>query len=387
MSKLLKERIIYLTSIALGILTIAFLFVPFMSSVSSVKTSNTQSSFVLFIYNGFDIIFNIDPAGGYEIEGIMRLLLVITGLAALASIAWGGLAFYTNYKNPEKFFGKKFFILFQLIYVACVFCTIIVLINFVNTINTQDDPIASYSLSKFACETNMKISAYPCIFMLGGIGLVGLLGTCVFSAKAQDNSLVLPYKRREIISSLITIVACVLVIFIPLFTFVYNTNYINTNASNIFTFALGSGGDLTHRYTLVTGYDMFYLSGGGFVGYIKLLYYFMLFIGIAGIAYNIAFLLGALKLIHFNFNRKLNNLVNIALSVCGVMITVGCVALCIGVNFQLDRNWETYSFIHDLSTIWSEGHFTYSYPLAGAFVVLYPLASYVGVRLVNDYLD
>jgi hypothetical protein len=386
MSKLLKERIIYITSIALGVLTIALLFVPFMSSWISVTTNGVTAP-KEFIYNGFDIIFNIDPTGGYEIEGIMRLLLVITGLAALASLAWGGLALYNNIKNPEKFFGKKFFILFQLIYVACVFCNIIVLVNFVNAINTSDDPISGYSLCLFACVTGSQISAFPCIFIIAGFGLVAFLVTCVFSAKAQDNSLVLPYKRREVISSIITIVACVLVIFIPLFTFVYNTNHINTNASNIFQFALGSGSDLTSSYVFVNGYDMFYLSGGGFVGYIKLLYYVMLFIGIAGIAYNIAFLLGALKVFHFNFDRKLNNLINVALSVCGVMITVGCVALCIGVNFQLDRNWETYSVINPLQTIWTEGHFTYSYPFAGAFVVLYPLVSYVGVRLVNDYLD
>jgi len=150
MSKLLKERIIYITSIALGVLTIMLLFVPFMSSWISV-TKNGVTAPKEFLYNGFDIIFTIDPTGGYEIEGIMRLLLVVAGLAALASLAWGGLALYNNIKNPEKFFGKKFFILFQLIYVACVFCSIILLVNFVNVINTSDDPIGNYSLCLFAC--------------------------------------------------------------------------------------------------------------------------------------------------------------------------------------------------------------------------------------------
>jgi hypothetical protein len=123
------------------------------------------------------------------------------------------------------------------------------------------------------------------------------------------------------------------------------------------------------------------------VGYIKLLYYVMLFASFVGLAYNVAFLLGATKVLHINLDRKLNNLINIVLSVCGVMIAVGCIAYCIGVNFQLDRNWETYSVISNLSSIWTEGHFTYSYPFAGAFIVLYPLVSYIGVRVVNDYLD
>lgn len=386
MSKLLKERIIYITSIALGVLTIALLFVPFMSSYVY-KTENGVQTAVRVMYSGFNLIFNIDPTGGYEIEGMMRFLAVFLGLAAVASLVWGGLALYTNYKNPEKFFGKKFFILFQLIYVACAFCCLILLLNFVKTINESEDPIGSYSLCLFACITGKEIEAFPCIFILLGIGTVALVGTCIFSGMAQDNSLVLPYKKREIISSIITIVACVLVIFVPLFNFVYNTNYINSHASTIYDAAVGSGSDLTIEYVVVTGYDMFFSSGGGFPGYIKLLYYFMLFIGIAGLVYNVAFLLGALKVLHINLDRKLNNLINVALSVCGVMITVGCVALCIGVNFQLDRNWETYSVINPLQTIWTEGHFTYSYPFAGAFVVLYPLVSYVGVRLVNDYLD
>ena len=130
MSKLLKERIIYITSIALGVLTIALLFVPFMSSYVY-KTENGVQTAVRVMYSGFNLIFNIDPTGGYEIEGMMRFLAVFLGLAAVASLVWGGLALYTNYKNPEKFFGKKFFILFQLIYVACAFCCLILLLNFV----------------------------------------------------------------------------------------------------------------------------------------------------------------------------------------------------------------------------------------------------------------
>lgn len=386
MSKLLKERIIYITSIALGILTIGLLFVPFMSSYIFMTVGDKQEA-TYVLYNGFNILFGIDAKGGYEIEGMMLLLTILLSLAALASLVWGVLAMITNRKNPEKFFGKTFFILFQLIYVACAFCCMLVLVNFVNTINTSDDPISGYSLCLFACDTGNQIAAYPCIFILLGLGVVAFLITCIFSGMAQDNSLVLPYKKREVISSIITIVACVLVFFVPLFTFVYNTNYINSNASTVFESALGSGSDLTGEYVLVNGYDMFHLSGGGFVGYIKLLYYVMLFAAIVGIGYNVAFLLGALKILHINLDRKLNNIVNIVLSVCGVMITVGCVALCIGVNFQLDRNWDTYSVIKDLETIWSSGQFTRSYPLAGAFVVLYPLVTYVGVRVVNDYLD
>ncbi len=386
MSKLLKERIIYITSIALGLLTVAIMFVPFMSSNIYVTKNGVQEA-TQVIYNGYQIMFGLELVGGYEIEGMMLLLTVLTGLAGIATMVWGGLALYNNIKNPEKFFGKKFFILFQLIYVACSFCTTIILINFVNVINTSDDPIGAYSLCLFACNTNMKISAYPCIFIILGMGAVALTLTCIFSGMAQDNSLVLPYKKREVISAIITIVACALVFFIPLFDFVYDTNYINSHASTVFDAALGSGSDLTIEYIVRNGHDMFYLSGGGMVGYIKLLYYFMLFISIIGIVYNIAFILGAFKVLHINLDRKLNNLVNIALSVCGVMIAVGCVAYCVGVNFQLDRNWETYVVIKDLAAIWESGHFTYSYPFAGAFVVLYPLVSYLGVRLTNDYLD
>lgn len=386
MSKLLKERIIYITSIALGILTIAFLFVPFMSSCLNV-TENGVTEPKLFTYSGFNILFNLNLDGGYEIEGMMLLLTIIVAIASLASIVWGGIALYKNIRNPETFSGKKFFILFQLIYLVCAFCCAIILVNFVDTINTVDNAIDDYSLCEFACNTNIKISAYPCIFILLGIGAVALLTTCIFTGMNKDNSLVLPYNKREIISSIITIVACVLVFFIPLFNFVYNTNYINSHAANIYDSVIGSGSDLTNEYELVSGFDILYRSGGGFNGYIKLLYFIMLFASIVGIVYNVAFLLGAFKVLHINLDRKLNNLVNIVLSVCGVMITVGCVALCIGVNFQLDRNWDTYSVIKPLATIWTSGHFTYSYTLAGAFVVLYPLASYLGVRILNSYID
>lgn len=386
MSKLLKERIIYITSIALGLLTVFLLFVPFMSSNVN-KTEDGLTQIVQVVYNGFDVLFGLGVTGGYEIEGMILFLAVILVLAGLASLAWGGLALYNNIKNPEKFFGKKFFILFNLIYVACAFANTIILINFVSTINTYDDPMSGYSLCIFACNAGMKITAYPCIFILLGLGVVAFAITCIFSGMAKDNSLVFPYTRREVISAIITVVACIAVFFIPLFDFVYNTNYLNTNASTAFDAALGSGSDLTIEYTIINGYDMFYHSGGGMAGYIKLLYYFMLFIAIVGLIYNVAFVLGAFKVLHINLDRKINNLINIALSVCGVMIAVGCIAYCIGVNFQLDRNWDTYSVINNLESIWTSGQFTRSYTFAGAYVVLYPLVSYVGVRLVNDYLD
>ena len=386
MSKLLKERIIYITSIVLGLLTIFTLFVPFMSS-NVTETQDGVQQIILTNYNGFNILFSLDVTGGYEIEGMMLLLMVIISIAAIACIVWGGLAMLNNIKNPEKFFGKKFFILFQLIYLGCAFVLAVMLVNFVNTINTSDDPIGSYSLCVFYCVAGTKIEAFPCIFIILGLGLVAFIATCTFSGMAKDNSLVFPYTRREIISSIITVVACIAVFFIPLVNFVYSTNYLNANASTAFDAALGSGADLTIEYTVINGYDMFFRSGGGLTGYIKLLYYFMLFVSYVGIAYNVVFVLGAFKILHINFDRKINNLVNIVLSVCGVMIAVGCIAYCIGVNYQLDRNWETYSVINNLSTIWSEGHFTYSYPFAGAFVVLYPLVSYLGVRVTNDYLD
>ena len=113
MSKLLKERIIYITSIALGLLTVLLLFVPFMSSNITETVDGVQQS-VQTVYNGFGILFSLGVTGGYEIEGMMLLLMVIISVAALASIVWGGLAILNNVKNPEKFFGKKFFILFQL---------------------------------------------------------------------------------------------------------------------------------------------------------------------------------------------------------------------------------------------------------------------------------
>ena len=79
MSKLLKERIIYITSIVLGLLTIFTLFVPFMSSNVLTKTDAGQQS-VLTTYNGFGILFSLGVTGGYEIEGMMLLLMVIYGV-------------------------------------------------------------------------------------------------------------------------------------------------------------------------------------------------------------------------------------------------------------------------------------------------------------------
>ena len=386
MSKLVKERIIYITNIVLGLLTLGFLFVPFVSS-TIYESVNGVTQPTLVVYNGYDILFNLGVTVGNEIEGIMLLLAVVLTLASVASAFLGASALKNNIKNNEKFAGKKIFILLNIVYVFCAFALTLVVLNFVNTINTLDDPITGYSICLFACVTGIKIQYYPCIFMILGLGVLSAFTTCIFSGMAKDNSLVLPYTKREVISSIVTIVACIAVFFLPLFNYVYDTNFLNTNASTAFDSAIASGSDLTVEYNIINGYNMFYFSGGGMSGYIKMFYYAMLFVAIVGLIYNVSFLLGATKLLHINLDRKLNDLINFVLTICGIFICVGCVAYCIGVNYQLDRNWETYSAIRNLASIWAEGHFTYSYTFAGAYIALFPVASLLSVKMLNDYLD
>ncbi len=387
MSKALKERIVYFISMALGVLTLIALFFPFMTITREKIVAGQAPEYYGDTLMGFNMIFNLDCVRGDEAEGLFLVFTIVLALLALASIVWGLLNFLGQRKNPDQVAAKKWFILFQLVYCALTFCMMIGLNNYLDVLNNSENAINKWSIAVFYATSGNLSTAGPCVYILLALGVVALVPTCVLTAMLKDNSLVFPYRRREIITSAITIVACIAVFFLPLFNYYYSTNYINVNAATIYDRVMGNGADLTTEYLLYDGYEIFYFANGGMAGYIKVLFYMMIFVSIATLAYNVFFLLAAFGVFRINFDRKLNNKANLALMVMGIMIFVGCLAYCYGVNFQLDRNWETYSRIFDLQSIWTVGQFPRSYISAGAIVALYPIASYLAVRFLNEYPD
>lgn len=388
MSKLLKEKIIYIIAMALGVLTIGFFFIPYMTVVAKeVDEITKQIIYTPTVLNGWTVMFGgIDCVNGGEAEGIFLVLTCVVGLAAIANLVLGFLCFMAAKKNPEAKIGKKWFIILQLIYMAVVFTMTIALDKYLLFINDSKLPVKGWSVFAFYAETGVLSEGGLCLYFLMGISTIALIASAILTGMVKDNSLVLPYKRREIISSIITIVACVAVFFITVFDYYYSTIYINKNIESIYEIAQNNGGDPTNQYVLYSGYDLYYLSSGGLAGYIRLFFYLMQFVAIMGIAYNVVFLLGAFGVLRINFDRKINNVVNIALMVMGIMIFVGCAAYCYGVNFQLDSNWAANATQKPLATIWGD-QFPRSYILAGPIVCLYPIASFFGVYSLNNFLD
>ena len=388
MSKLLKEKIIYIIAMALGVLTIAFFFIPYMTVVSKeVDEISKQIIYTPLALNGWTVMFGgLDCVNGNEAEGLFLVLTCVVGLAAIANFVLGFLYYLAAKKNPDAKLGKKWFIILQLIYMAVTFTMCIALDKYLLYINNSQLPVKGWSVFAFYAETGVLAEGGPCLYFLMGVSTIALIASAILAGMVKDNSLVLPYKRREIIASFITIIACIAVFFITVFEYYYTTVYINSSIESIYEFAQNAGGDPTYKYNLYSGYDIYYLSSGGLPGYIRLFFYLMQFVAIMGIAYNIVFLLGAFGVLRINFDRKINNTINLALMVMGIMIFVGCVAYCYGVNYQLDSNWAANATQKPLHTIW-DGQFPRSYILAGPIVCLYPIASFFGVYSANNFLD
>lgn len=388
MSKLLKERIIYIIAMALGVLTIGFFFIPYMTVV--VKEVDEVTKTIIYtptVLTGWTVMFGgIDCVNGNEAEGIFLVLTCIVALAAVANLVLGILYFLASIKNPDAKLGKKWFIILQLIYMAATFVMLVALDKYISFINGSQLPIKGWSVFAFYAETGVLSQSGLCLYFLMGLSTLVFITTAILTGMVKDNLLVLPYKNREIISSIITIVACVAVFFITVFDYYYSTIYINKNIESIYEYAQSTGGDPTHQYVLYSGYDLYCRSAGGLEGYIRIFFYLMQFVAIMGIAYNVVFLLGAFGVLRINFDRKINNTINLALMIMGIMIFVGCVAYCYGVNYQLDSNWTANATQKPLSTIWGD-QFPRSYILAGPIVCLYPIASFFGVYYANNFLD
>ena len=388
MSKLLKEKIIYIIGMALGLLTLAFFFIPYMTVVTKeVDEVTKQIIYTPTVLNGWAVMFGgIDCINGNEAEGIFLVLTCVVALASVANLVLGLLCYLAAKKNPDAKIGKKWFIILQLIYLAVAFTMTIALDKYLLFINGSQLPVKGWSVFAFYAETGVLSAGGPCLYFLIGASTIAVIASSILAGMVKDNSLVLPYKRREIIASFITIVACIAVFFITVFDYYYSTIYINQNIESIYEFAKSNGGDPTFKYNLYSGYDIYYLASGGLQGYIRLFFYLMQFVAIMGIAYNVVFLLGAFGVLRINFDRKINNTINLALMIMGVMIFVGCVAYCYGVNYQLDSNWAANATQKPLSTIWGD-QFPRSYILAGPIVCLYPIASFFGVYTANNFLD
>ena len=389
MSKQLKERIIYIISMALGLLVIASLFFPFVTVSKTITDSYGAITMHSEVISGFKMVFvgMLEYCkAGREAEALFVVFSILCFGLALASIALGFLFLRGSKKNPEKVYPKKWFIIFQLVMTALSFVMILSVNNYVDYLNTKEGASGGWSHFETYFTTGIYSKVGPCSYIMCILSAIGLVGTSVFTGMAKDNSLVFPYKRREIISACITIVACALVFFLPLFDFYYTTAYLNDNASTIYTITSSLGADPTQQYITYDGYLLFSQGGGGMAGFLKVVLYLMVFVGIVGIVYNVVFLLAAAKLIKINFDRKLSNIINLTLMVMGILIFVGCAAYCIGVNFQLDTNYKTYSMVYDFDSIWG-GSFPHSYMCAGSILSLFPVASFAGVFFVNNYLD
>lgn len=399
MSNLLKQRIIYICSIALSILTFGFLCLPFMTVYEKVIDAGVTKYNPVTLF-GWDVMNPgiVDCVKGSEAEGIFLVFSFVILIATIALLVWGGLNLFSSFKTPDAKRGYKWFIIIELVYTLLEFCMAIAMGSYINYLNTADLANTGWSIFAFKAACGSASAAGPCVYVLLGLGAAITIITCVFTAMAKDNSLVLPYTKREIISSIVTIVACVAVFFITLCRFYYTTNYINTNIQSVYDSVVStSGSDLSVNYKLWDGYEVFSFGAGGMEGYIRVLILVMWFVAICGILYNIFFLLAALGVFRINFDRKISNKINLALMVCGIMISVGCIAYSVGVNYQLGSNWTAYYKQLPLDSIWNtnmwlaESGVMVGFPQTvvyeGAFVVLYPIASYVGVRLINEYPD
>jgi len=424
MSTLKKERVIFITGIALFVLTMMALCFPFFTVgvYTNTQDANTAES---IRYLGWQIfkfvnplikqkynendpdspIINLvmSPIGSEAAFTVFSAVLVI--LACLVGVLCG----YGLYKSIKtgKGIGKKWI---NIVFVGYFVFSVVMLalyFTYIHNLNTMEfvgnkaaNLAKRWSIFGFKSMTGVEALMGPAPFILTAIGTGAMMTSIIFTMGIQDNSILYPYKKRQVYSSLLTIALCVGIFFLPFIDFFYSTEYLSytENFSSISAILFRKGQDNVNQLTVNglenialnftngVGWDMISTGSGAIQGYYKVLFVMMFTVAGCGIVYAVANLLGACEVIRFNFSRKHLNTVCLVIMVIGIMLWFGSFAYMLGVNVRLNDFYGQYQEVFVIA--YPDGEFPQTSCTLGAWLSMVPgIIGYAGVAWLNAFED
>ncbi len=436
-STIKKERVIYFTGIALFAVFMIALCLPYIGvGLYTDKQSVTQADYVvylgwqLFAWTGYykgapknnpnsmpsftesgeplstveKTLRTITPTGTESIFVIFNYVLL--GIVVFLAVI-DGIALYRSYKTGLSM-GKKFINLFHIGYAvvsAMILISYIPYVNYLNnhvfsSTNESSNATAAKAWATFAfkslsgVETTMQCGP----FIIAIAGLVAAAVSLIFTMKIQDNSILYPYKSRQVMSSCVCIALCVAVFFLPCIDYYFSTYSIYGNAARGMKELLFSGPNsalderglekVAQSFTTGVGWDCILYGSGDIAGYFKLIFILMFVIAGMGIIYSILNLLGAASVIRFNFDRKYTNLICGVLMGCSLLLLFGSLVYSIGVNTRLESLFNTEGFTSSFLIAYPDGQFPQTVCTVGAWLSVLPgIAGFVGVKVLNAFDD
>lgn len=434
-STIKKERVIYFTGIALFVVFMIALCLPYIGvGLYTDKQIVTQADYVIYLgwqffawtgyYKGAPktnpnglpafsesgqplpteekSLRNISPIGTEAMFVIFNFaLLAIVIILAIID----GYALYRSYKTGLSI-GKKFINILHIGYVILSAMVLIAYIPYVNYLNNHEftstnaitNATAAKAWASFAFKSlsgvETKMQAGPFIIAIAGI--IAAFVSLIFTMKIQDNSILYPYRSRQVLSSCVCLALCIGVFFLPYIDYYFSTYSIYGNAAKGMKELLFSGPSsalderglekVAQSFVNGVGWDSILYGSGDIAGYYKIMFILMFVVAGFGIIYSIVNLLGAATIIRFNFDKKYTNLICGVLMGCGIMLLVGSLVYSIGVNVRLNSLFNTEGFKSSFLIAYPDGQFPQTVCTLGAWLSMIPgIAGYVGVKLLNAY--
>lgn len=438
-STLKKERIVYFTGIAVFVLYLLALCLPYIGvGLYTSKQSALQADYVqylgwqFFSWIGYfktevgagnnmpivdtsgnpvgeyeKVLTNITPRGSESLFIMCNAALLFITVAIAVYCAF---ALYKSfkYKTCSK---KKLLNTLYIGYVIVSFLVLVAYIPYVNYLNTHEFTSANNSTnasaakawSSFAFKSLTGVETKMCVgpFIIAAIGLVGTFISLICTMQLQDNSIFYPYKKRHVFSSLVCIVLCVSVFFLPYIDYYFSTFNLYTRGQTGLQDILipkGSGGvraisangheTLADGFKRGIGWDCINSGSGDISGYYKVMFILMFIVAVMGIVYSIANLLGAAGVIRFNFDRKYIDLIACVIMIFGIMLWVGSFVYSYSVNVRLDTIFNDPGYVANFTKAYPDGQFPRTICTVGAWLSMIPgIVGFGAIKVLNAYDD
>ena len=433
-STLKKERIVYFTGIALFVVVAITLCFPYITwgvythnQMVTLADSVTYLGWQLFgltaYYRGNPIITEtgqivatgqlsgrtVAPLGTEAMFVIFNYALLFI---AIAVAAIDGFALYENYKNGKSF-GKRFINMLHIGFALVAASLVVVYIPYVNHLNTYEftstntatvaAEAKAWSSFAFKSLTGVATEMQAGPFLIAIFGFAAALICIIVTMKLQDNSILYPYKKRQIFASVVCLALCVAVFFLPYIDYYFSTYYIyERNNNNLMTLLFqGKPTDVESArlnanaleriaayFSTGVGWDCLTSGSGDIAGFYKVIFSLMFVVAGAGILLSLANLLAAAGIIKFNFDRKYLTMVAATLMIMGILLWAASLVYSIGVNIRLDTRYSEKDFVQYFMKAYPDGQFPQTVCTVGAWLSMLPgIVGYAGTKLLCTYDD
>lgn len=436
-STLKKEKIIYLTGIALFVILAITLCFPYaVLGVYTDTQSVTVAESVTYIgwqFFGLTAFYKSAPVNGIAQDGSVitstavdfkavtpvgseaalvifnyAILLLAVGLAV-----FDGFALFQTLVHKRSF-KKKIGNIMHIGFFIATIAAILFYVPYINHLNTYEftsknaatvaSEARNWASFAFKSLTGIESKMTPLPFIIAGYGLIALMVSLICTMKLQDNSILYPYKPRHVYATLVCMLACVGVFFLPCIDYYYSTFYIckdgvaNSPATLQYILYLTPGANLdteidTNALELIAkqfktgvGWDCFLTGSGDISGFYKTIFILMFAVAGCGFLFCCATLLAAAGIIKFNFDKKYLTLITAIIMGFGFLLWVASLVFAMSVNIRLNEVYNSKGYEQFFRKAYPEGQFPQTVCTVGAWLSMVPgILTFAGTKLLCSY--